>query len=231
MTFSCCCRGSRVCFQWRREPRLSVTKIYSDVQKLWRWSHGDCLKRQQYGSGRAMKQWLLFKQHVGLLYEVFLFFVSSRILHSSKTQGLRMKNHHRLPQGAPSSIWLQLTSCHRGCHQVYGCNLQAATGGAIKYVVATHRRPHGRHHCGSSGNQTAAWTTWNYGWAPSLASHCKFFFFLRGCSIPLSSRWRFRRLPVWPKPGANSGSFLTRGDVFESDKIWKMGIKTNRYHL
>lgn len=73
--------------------------------------------------------------------------------------------------------WRTITGCHRGRHQVYGCNSQAATGGAIKYVVATHRRPHGRHHCGSSGNQTAAWTTWNYGWAPSLASHCNFFFF------------------------------------------------------
>lgn len=25
-----------------------------------------------------------------------------------------MKNHHRLPQGAPSSIWLQLTGVHMG---------------------------------------------------------------------------------------------------------------------
>lgn len=78
--------------------------------------------------------------------------------------------------------WRTITGYHRGRHQVYGCNSQAATGGAIKYVVATHRRPHGRHHCGSSGNQTAAWTTWNYGWAPSLASHCNFFFFWGGAA-------------------------------------------------
>lgn len=141
--------------------------------------------------------------------------------------------------------WRTITGYHRGRHQVYGCNSQAATGGAIKYMVATYKLPQG-----APSSMWLRLTGVHMGGTIVVPLEIKplrgphgimvgrhlllpivIFFFLRGCSIPLSSRWRFRRLPVWPKPGANSGSFLTRGDVFESDKIWKMGIKTNRYHL
>lgn len=39
--------------------------------------------------------------------------------------------------------WRTITGYHRGRHQVYGCNSQAATGGAIKYMVATYKLPQG----------------------------------------------------------------------------------------